>query len=75
MRGGFRLLFVVAGMGIVGWRALAAAHDWREWGVSAANDPSAADAWRTFFWVDLGGATVALVAILLFLRVMRRLDA
>lgn len=74
MRGGFRLLFVVAGMGIVGWRAMAAARDWREWGAAAANDPSAADAWRTFFVVDLASAAIALGAMLLFVRVMRRID-
>ena len=74
MRAVFRLVFVVAALWIVGHRALSAARDWREWHAALPNDPSAADAWRTFFLVDVGIAALALAAVLLFLVILRRLD-
>ncbi|HEX5963516.1 MAG TPA: hypothetical protein VFY42_07305 [Gemmatimonadales bacterium] len=43
---------------IAGGRIVSAIHSWREWHTWAARDPSGADAYRTFFMVDM--AIVAL---------------
>lgn len=74
MRTVFRLLFVVAGMWIVGQRAFSAGRDWREWHQALGDDPPAAHAWRTLFFADVGSAALALAAILLFLAILRQLD-
>jgi hypothetical protein len=39
---------------VAGGRIVSAIHAWREWHTWAERDPSGADAYRTFFMVDLG---------------------
>ena len=45
---------------IAGSRIVDAAHSWQEWHSWAVNDPSGAEAYRTFFVVNL---TVALLSL------------
>ena len=55
------LVVLVTGF-IAGSRAVDAIQSWREWQAWAIRDPSAADAYRTFF---MGNAAVALVSLLI----------
>jgi hypothetical protein len=43
---------------LAGGRLVEAAHAWREWHELATTDPSAADLYRTDFWVELTIATL-----------------
>jgi hypothetical protein len=45
---------------IAGGRTVDALQAWREWHRVATSDPSAADAFRTFFLVDLAAAILSL---------------
>lgn len=64
-----RYLAVLGGGFIVGGRIVSAIHGWREWHAWAERDPSGADAYRTFFMVDLGVIvlTVALAGLVWWL--------
>jgi hypothetical protein len=55
------LVVLVTGF-IAGSRTIDAARSWREWHTWAAQDPSGADAYRTFF---LMSSTIALVSLLI----------
>jgi len=55
------LVVLVSGF-IAGSRAVDAVRSWREWHIWAVKDPSAADAYRTFFLMD---AAIALVTLLI----------
>jgi hypothetical protein len=50
---------------IAGGRAVDAVQAWREWHRWAERDPSAADAYRTFWMVDLAVAALTLATALL----------
>jgi hypothetical protein len=45
---------------IAGSRIVGAYQEWREWRIWLVRDPSAADAYRTFFFMDLAVAVVSL---------------
>ena len=53
------LVVLVTGF-IAGSRSVDAVRSWREWHTWAAQDPSSADAYRTFFLVNM---TVALLSL------------
>jgi hypothetical protein len=46
---------------LAGSRAVDAVQSWQEWHRQLATDPSAADAYRTFFLVDSAAALLSLV--------------
>jgi hypothetical protein len=54
------LVVLVTGF-LAGSRTVGAMQSWKEWHVLAATDPSAADAYYTFFLVDLGVAALSLM--------------
>lgn len=60
---------VLLGGFIAGGRIVSATHAWREWHTWNELDPSGADAYRTFFLVDLGVAalTVAIAGLVWWL--------
>ena len=64
-----RYVAVLLGGFIAGGRIVSAMHAWREWHTWAELDPSGADAYRTFFLVDLGVAalTVAIAGLVWWL--------
>ena len=49
-----RYAVVLLGGFIAGGRIVSATHAWREWQTWGDVDPSGADAYRTFFLMDLG---------------------
>jgi hypothetical protein len=52
---------------IAGGRVVDAAHAWNEWHRAGTADPSAADAYRTFFAVDAAVAALSLaIAVLVW---------
>jgi hypothetical protein len=53
------LVVLITGF-IAGSRVIDAAHSWREWHTWAAQDPSSAGAYRTFFLVS---STIALLSL------------
>jgi hypothetical protein len=56
-----RYLVVLLTGFLAGSRAVDAAQAWNEWHTQRSTDPSAADAYYTFFLVDLAAAAVSLV--------------
>jgi hypothetical protein len=60
---------VLLGGFLAGSRLVAAAQAWRDWHRWAVSDPSAADLYRTDFWVELTIAllTVAVVGLVYWL--------
>ena len=64
-----RYLAVLFGGFVVGGRIVSAINAWGEWHTWAGRDPSGADAYRTFFMVDLAviGLTVALAGLMWWL--------
>ncbi len=64
-----RYAAVLLGGFIAGGRIVSAIHAWREWHRWVEQDPSGADAYRTFFLVDLGivALTVALAGLVWWL--------
>jgi ABC-type Fe3+ transport system permease subunit len=69
-----RLALVFFGGFFVGGRVVDAVRAWRLWQETAASDPSAADLYRTTFWIDVGsaGVTAALVGLIYYLLRPRR---
>jgi hypothetical protein len=57
-------IVLLAGI-IAGGRAVDAVQAWREWHRWVERDPSAADAYRTFWMVDVGVAVLSLAMALL----------
>ena len=55
-----RYLIVLVSGFIAGSRAVDAARSWREWHIWATEDPSGADAYRTFFLVN---TTIAVLSL------------
>jgi hypothetical protein len=55
-----RYVAVLLGGFIVGGRIVSAIHAWREWHIWRERDPSGADAYRTFFMVDVGVVVLTL---------------
>jgi hypothetical protein len=56
---------------VAGGRAVDALEAWREWHLWAARDPSAADAYRTFWMVDVAVAATSLLVALLVWWLLR----
>lgn len=54
-----RLAFVFCGGFFIGGRLVDAVRVWRLWQETAVIDPSAADLYRTTFWIDVGSAGIA----------------
>jgi hypothetical protein len=64
----FRYFVVLITGFIAGSRVVAAIHSWQEWHIWAVQDPSGADAYRTFFIVNAIAAGVSLaIAALVWL--------
>jgi hypothetical protein len=55
-----RHLLVLLGGFIVGSRLIDAVENWRQWHEWAVSDPSAADLYRTNFWIDVVVVIIAL---------------
>ena len=55
-----RSALVLVGGLLAGSRMVDAVCAWREWQRWAVSDPSAADLYRTNFWIDVALATVAI---------------
>ena len=55
-----RSALVLLGGLLAGSRMVDAVRAWREWQRWAVSDPSAADLYRTNFWIDVGLAAVAI---------------
>ncbi len=71
LRNAVRWGILLAGLAVVGWHVPKAVREWREWHEAIGFDPSAADAWRTFFIVDAAGIVIVAglaVAVFYLLR-------
>ena len=55
-----RSALVLLGGLLAGSRLVDAARAWRAWQRWAVSDPSAADLYRTNFWIDVGFAVLAI---------------
>jgi hypothetical protein len=64
------VVVLLAGI-IAGGRAVDAVQAWREWHRWAERDPSAAEAYRTFWMVDVAVAALSLVIALLIWWLLR----
>jgi len=62
---------VLAGGFIAGNRAVDAIQSWHHWREVVVSDPSAADLYRTAFWLDLGSAAVSLAVVCLVWWLLR----
>jgi len=62
---------VLAGGFVSGNRAIDAIQAWRHWREVALSDPSAADLYRTTFWLDLGIAAGSLAVACLVWWLLR----
>ena len=54
-----RLVVLVCAI-LAGNRSVEAVHSWQEWRARIGSDPSGADAYRTFFLVNLGTVLLSL---------------
>jgi hypothetical protein len=66
-----RYLLVLACGILAGGRSVEAVNSWQEWRARMTSDPSAADAYRTFFLVNLGTVVLSLCLAALLWHLLR----
>jgi hypothetical protein len=66
-----RHLLVVIGGVVAGEQAVEAIGAWQEWHTWVHSDPSAADAYRTFFWLNSAAAVVSVTLAALLWHLLR----